>query len=483
MATLVDRDPEELRAAIADARARGDRRALETLTAGLRAALRWQPDDHQRPPSGDWWTWLLQFGRAGGKTDTGAWWINEHMTGPPCDGRAPGGHYGVIIGPTAGDAITSCVLGVSGLQAHNPGIEHVNRRDGTHVIWPSGAEARVFGCHTPDDVARLRGGAAGGVCCWWIDEAAYAPHLEDTMLTLAGGARLGKRPRGIVTSTPKATAGFKALVRMPGVIVTRASTFDNTHNSQAFRDQVRAMFRDGSAYARQELYGELLDDFEGALWTTERIGAGRVDDPGQVPQLALIAIGIDPSAWSPETGRDDGTIARGAETGIVAVGIDRQVPAELWVLRDASGRHTAEGWAAITARLAGELAEQYRAPVIVVPEVNLNGPAVLATLRLTDPTVKIHTTGGKPGVRASDGKRARAEPVSALYDTDPPRVHHVGYHPGLEAQMTSWDPTLPWSPDRIDALVWAVYALAPWKAQGGGTAYDVIASMRSPARR
>ncbi len=479
MESLIDREPDEIRAAIAEARARGDMRTITKISAGLRAALVWKPEEHQLPPAGLWWMWVFQGGRGSGKTDAGADWFDKHMSGPPCDRRARGGHRGAVVGPTIGDAVSSCVTGVSGLQAHNPWIEKVGRTEGTFAVWPNGAEAQVFGAHFESDADRLRAG--GNRCCWWFDETAYARYLSEAIDNVALGGRLGPRPHGIATTTPKNTPAYRRLIGLPNVVTTTASTFDNPHNPLSWIEQMLNLY-EGTRLGLQELYAQLLTDYEGALWRRETIDADRLPGLDAIGHnLIRVSIGIDPSTWSPEIGVDPGTTAEGIETGIVGVAIDDQHPRpHLYVLDDESCRAAAEEWGRKAVQLYWT--RNSLAPAELVPETNAGGAMVLSTIRLIDPEVKFHYTNGKPGVRAKHGKRSRAEPVSAIYDQH--RVHHVGGgFPGLEAQMCGWDPTEPWSPDRIDALVYAVHALAPWKAQGGGTAYDVIASMRSPARR
>lgn len=385
------------------------------------------------------------------------------MNGPPCDVRVPGGHAGAVVGPTFGDGVRSCFQGPSGIRVHNPGVQKVGRKEGTFLTWPNGAEAELFGAHSEDDADRLRSG--GNKCVWWFDEFAIARHGQTAIDNIAFGARLGPDPRGLVTTTPKAVPQLRALMSHPNVVTTHATSFDNPHIARHIVEQLRVRY-EGTRLGRQELLGELLDDYMGALWHRPQIdGARRTDLAGATPEeiiealgLVRIVIGYDPSTWDPEIGDDPHTIGKGIETGIVAVGIDAQYPPHVYVLEDASVRASSEN----AASTACAVYYRWRANC-VVPERNLGG-AVLSIFRLVDPNVAIYRDrGGKPGVHASVGKRARAEPSAALYETG--RGHHVGDFPALEAQQCGWDPLENWSPDRIDALVWGIEVLAPWTSR------------------
>lgn len=436
----------------------------------------WEPQEHQLMPSGRWWMWVFRGGRGTGKTDTGAFYTNRHMEGPACDPRAPGGHHGLIVGPTHGDAVAACVDGVSGLRAHNPAIQKINRKEGTFVVWPNGAEAVILGAHTENDAERLR--AHGNVCFWWFDEAAIARYLSVAIDNVAFGGRLGPRPHGIATSTPKPTRAFRGLLKMPNVVETHASSYDNAHLPEAYQTVLQRY--EGTRLGRQEIYADLLDDYEGALWNRDMIDAHRTRETYDSPEATIealgisrIVVGIDPSTWDPDLGDDPGTIGEGLETGIVVVGIGGSDDApEVFILEDASLRSPAEEWA----QVAVDAYHRWGANSLV-PEVNLGG-MVLSTIRLVDSTVAVYRSGNRAGVRAAMGKRARAEPVAVLYEKG--RAHHVGRFSALEDQMCGWDPREPWSPDRIDALVWAVTVLAPELPRGAVSTADQLTSASLP---
>ena len=401
--------------------------------------------------------------------------------GPACSRRVPGGHKALIAGPTFGDAITTCWQHPAGLSAHNPEVRLVNRKEATVVVWPNGAEAQFVGLHTEHDAELLRARAAN-CCCFWIDEAALARHLRLAVDLIQQRARLGDKPHGIVTSTPRPSPGWKYLVGLPEVVVTRGSSYDNAFLSETHKRRLGRFV--GTRLERQEIYGELVDDYEGALWKRELIDRHRITGSAGSPQeriaalgIVRVAVGIDPSTWIPElvpTG-DEAGVGQGIETGIVVVGIDAQNPPHEYVLEDLSGRYEAIEWA----RRACDAYHAWGA-AFVVPETNAGGDMVLATIRLTDPNVTVYRAPGanRPGVRASVGKRARAEPVAMLSDQG--RWHHVGEFPALEAAMCGWDPTEPWSPDRIDAAVWSAVALNPAVAPGADVVAAQVARTRIP---
>lgn len=720
---------------------------VATLVEALRAELTWEPQDFQLPPPGDWWLWVFSGGAGCGKTDTGSWWMNEHMMGPPCSHTVPGGHKALIAGPTFADAVTTCWGPPSGIRSHNRDAQIVTRKDGTRIIWPNGAEALVAGLHTEKDADLLRARAAnaclpagtlvetsrgrvpiervrrgdrvrtrrgwrpvrwagftgvkelwhveaadgsvlvatgdhevwtelgwqrvdaldpstssiarcvmpaktspdtagiagltavtetgdedygpassgswntdrfqtgtrsttstvtrattsrrtssrsrslnitphihaiapgtwpggehpgphdqqssddatsvvgvsqraargrcavdGAVnafgpgpardgrcstehassaasssgrgrpsmpepalvrvrsvsrtgraamvfdltvadahefyadgflvhnCCWWIDEAALATHLQLALDLIQQRARLGANPHGIVTSTPRPTPGWKYMLRLPEVVQSRASSYDNKYLSDRHKARLER-FR-GTRLERQEIYGELIDEYEGALWTAESIDSHRIlDFPKDIDErlnalgIVRVGVGIDPSTWIPDMGgpdvAQDYESGEGVETGLVVAGIDRRNPPHVYVLDDLSARMAATEWA----RRAAAAFHRWHA-AWVVPETNAGGDMVLATIQLTDPTVTIYHEPGtkKAGVRAAVGKRARAEPVAALWEQG--RGHMVGEFPALEATLKQWDPTFNWSPDRLDGMVWPITALRPWKPRG-----------------
>lgn len=373
--------------------------------------------------------WLLLAGRGFGKTRSGSEWLNEQAM------KYPGTEWAAVA-PTFGQARDVCVEGPSGLlKTALPGEITRYVRSLGHLHYANGSRVYSLGA---EDADRLRGYNLAGA---WAEELAAWQYEATWWEGLVPAVRDPKGPAQIVvTTTPKPRALLKSLLgRDDGSVrIVRGSTFDNAANlSPAALAELKARY-EGTRIGRQELEGELLDDIEGALWTWELIESARV---GEVPERLLrVAVGVDPAVTSSSTSD---------ETGIVVAAKTGEGPtAEYWVLDDRSGRYTPSQWATIAAAVYGQHSADR-----VVAEVNNGGDLVESTLRQVDPSLPVTK------VHASRGKQIRAEPVAALYEQG--RVHHVGAFPQLEDQMTSWDPTDPKakSPDRVDALVWAITEL------------------------
>jgi phage terminase large subunit-like protein len=409
------------------------------LAAQDRADQRvWVPMPHQIPPEpGDWRVWLLEGGRGSGKTDGAAHYVNAHANGPPCIPGFTGGHRISIIAPTLGDALDACVNGPSGLKAHHADVRSVQKTGGNYVVWPNGVEGKVFGASTPDDVERLRAG--GNRCLVWAEELAAWRHLDEAWNHMRFGLRLGPRPHVVVSSTPKPRRKYVAIRSDPQTIRTGASTAANPH----LAEDVRADFfktYGGTRLGRQELDAELLEDVPGALWTLAML-----EDRRPAPDLTRVVVAVDPAATSSEDAD---------ETGIVVAGLG--VDGRGYVLADRSCRLSPDGWA----RRAMAAYDDHAAD-LVVAEVNNGGEMVEHTIRTVSKTVPYKQ------IHASRGKAIRAQPVAALYEQK--RVSHVEVFPELEEQLTSWTPESGTSPDRLDALVWALTELmvgAPPPATG-----------------
>jgi phage terminase large subunit-like protein len=370
----------------------------------------------QVAPDGDWSVWMIMAGRGWGKTRTGSEWLVEEAL------NQRGDYF--VCAPTFRDMRAVCVEGArSGLLAvlNRRAVEYDWNISTTLITLSNGSKMQ---CGSADEPDRWRGyNFAGG----WGDEVA-SWRRPDTFTQLSMATRMGIRPRMVVTTTPKPTVLVKDLASRPSVHITRGRTWDNAANlSEAALEELRHTY-EGTRLGRQELEGELLLDTPGALWTDVMIGDARVEVP---PDMDRIVVAIDPAVTSGE---------ESDLTGIVVVGKCRD---QFYVLEDSSGRHTPDGWA----RVAVGLADKYQADRVVA-EVNNGGDLVERVMREVDRDIAYRA------VRASRGKRVRAEPVAALYEQG--RVHHVGYFPDLEAQLCDWTPDSPVSPDRMDALVWAV---------------------------
>ncbi len=396
---------------------------------------------NQRPPLGDWLVHLILAGRGFGKTRSGAEWAKQQAIQLP-------GSRGALIAATWADGRDTMVEGESGLLAVLPpsalrggsAATAWNRSLG-EVYLANGSRLKVF---TSEKPGRLRGPqhhyAWGDEPAEWQD-APDGTAKDTTWSNLMFGLRLGPHPRVVLTGTPKPVQLVKELLfvkgdrrqgRRPDVHLTTGSTYDNLDNlAPTFREQILAQY-EGTRIGRQELQAELLEDVEGALWQLTRIEELRV---ASAPELVRVVVAIDPAVTS---GEDSD------ETGIVVAA--RGLDGHGYVLADRSGRFTPKGWAE-RAVLALDDHKGDR----VVAEANNGGDMVEATLRTVRATVPFLK------VTATRGKRIRAEPIAALYEQG--RVHHVGSFDQLEDQMCSWLPDSGESPDRMDALVWALSEL------------------------
>lgn len=394
----------------------------------------WARDD-QLPPTGaqgggDWTIWLVVGGRGAGKTRTGAEWVRGLAQGMPPFAPEPVERI-ALVGETIADAREVMVEGVSGVLAVHPRHERptwipTRRR----LEWPNGAVAQVFSAEDPEALRGPQFGAA------WCDELCKWRHAEETWDMLQFGLRLGRQPRELVTTTPRPVPLFRKLLADPRAAVTRAATRANAWNlAPAFLDTVVGKYA-GTRLGRQELDGELIAERADALWTRDMIDTARAD---AAPPLTRIVVAVDPPATS---GR------RADACGLVAAGVD--ACGQYWVIEDATiERARPAEWAA----RALALYHRHRADALVV-EVNQGGEMAAAVIAGVDASVPVTP------VRATRGKYLRAEPVAALYEQG--RVRHAAAFPALEDEMADFGPgglSSGRSPDRLDALVWAITAL------------------------
>jgi predicted phage terminase large subunit-like protein len=397
------------------------------------AAHQWHPMPHQVPPEGNWRLWMLLGGRGSGKTDALAYYVDQHVKQPPCDPRLRGGHRVGIVAPTLGDAENACINGPSGLKAHNPAVRMVQRPGGAHVYWPGNAEALLFSTDDARSVDRLRAG--GNRCLDWWEEFAAWPLLEDAYDNAVFGLRIGEHPHAVASTTPKNRKKLRDLIADPDTALRRATTDDNPHLSENFRKWVYSKFG-GTERGRQELGGELIEDVAGALWKRARLDKHRTKEH---PDLARAVVAVDPSGGHAE---------RNDEQGIVVAG--RGVDGRGYVLADRSCKLSPDGWG----RRAVQAYLDYDADRVIY-EKNFGGEMVEAVIRTAASAMGV--TVPTKAVHASRGKAVRAEPVSALDEQG--RISHVGAFPDLEDELCTWTPDSGESPNRLDALVWALTEL------------------------
>jgi phage terminase large subunit-like protein len=387
----------------------------------------WARDD-QLPPTDDAWrTWLILGGRGAGKTRAGAEWVRAQALGIAPFATAPVARI-ALVGETYHDARSVMVEGISGLLAihadHERPTYYASRNE---LIWPNGSIAQLFSAEDPDSMRGPQFGAA------WCDEIAKWRRAQDAWDMLQFALRLGELPRSVVTTTPRANPVLKAMMVDETVAVSRARTQDNAANlAGSFLAEMERRYA-GTELGRQELDGELIDELKGSLWQRSWIDDKRCH---ALPELRRIVVGVDPPVTTGE---------KADACGIVVAGLGGDGNA--YVLADKTVQGLAPNeWA----RAALEAYHEYDADRIVA-EVNQGGDLVETVLRQIEPDVPITK------VRATRGKWLRAEPVAALYAEG--RVAHVGVLAELEAEMMAFGNdgrAAGQSPDRLDALVWAV---------------------------
>ncbi len=406
----------------------------DALLHGLRSstdlnqyALNWahQARPHQTPEFDDWLIWLLLGGRGSGKTRTGAEWIREQVA-----------HHGksriALVAPTINDAREVMLEGESGLlhigyPSERPTFSVSRRR----LDWPNGAVGHIFTAEDPDGLRGPQFDAA------WADEFCAWAYPEQALSNLRLALRLGEAPQLVITTTPRPIAALKALMQTKGLLISRGSTADNADNlAPSFLSSMEDAYG-GTQLGRQELGGEYIEDHPGALWTRDMLARAFSETR---PDCDKIILAIDPPVTSGPHSDACGLIMAGR------AGQGRE--ARAFILQDGTvqGR-SPEGWA----KAAISLARAWQADYILA-ETNQGGELVSSILRAVDPAVPIRS------VHASRSKQARAEPVALLYEQG--RVRHCGYFTALEDELAAMGTqALNHSPDRADALVWAVREL------------------------
>ena len=372
----------------------------------------------QLPPDWEWFCWLLLTGRGFGKTRTGAEWVI---------GRARNGpfHPIALIAETKADARDVMVeAGESSILRCSPPwfmpeYEPSKRR----VTWPNGMYGTVYSGDAPD---QLRGPQHGSA---WVDELAKFQYPGETWDNMEFGLRLGERPQVVVTTTPRPIKVLKQLLAEATTALTTGSTYENLHHlAPMFIRRILEKY-EGTYLGRQELHGQMLADREGALWRRTDIDDARVTI---CPRLTRIVIGVDPPGGA-------------TECGIVAAGkVNIAGRDHVYVLEDRSLQASPDKWASeVVVAYFHNMADR------IIAESNFGGDMVENTIRMVNRNVPVSL------IRASRGKQARAEPVAALYEQG--RVHHLGQMALLEDELCTWVPDEGMaSPNRLDALVWAV---------------------------
>ena len=384
--------------------------------------------DKQLQPKIPHYIWLILAGRGWGKTRTGAQDIALYALRNKNVNCA-------VVAPTAGDLRRVCFGGQSGLLSIIPKDCYLNSKSQkgysssvSEIRLFNGSKITGYAAQEPD---RLRGPQFHRA---WCDELA-AWRYPEAFDQLMFGLRLGENPQCVITTTPKPTKIIKELIERDDVQVTSGSTFENEEN---LAESALTMLRDkyeGTTLGRQELYAEVIETIDGALWNQEMIERTRISKDTD-KELSKIIVAIDPAVTSNKNSD---------ETGIIVVGKDYSN--NFYVLEDCSGRHSAEKWGTIAVNLYHDWDANY-----IVAETNNGGDLVERLIRNIDTRVPFRS------VRATRGKILRAEPISSLYEQN--RVKHLGVFPELEQQMCSYTGETNTSPDRLDALVWGLTELS-----------------------
>lgn len=377
----------------------------------------------QKPPHGDWLVWFMLAGRGGGKNWGGARWVIKRAK----EEKGPIG----LVGETSADVRDvmvekgpSSILNLSPPD-FVPKYEPSKRR----LTWPNGVTATTYSGDEPD---QLRGPEHQTI---WGDEIAKWKRGEECWDNVMMGLRYGKDPRACLTSTPRPTALVKALVDDPTTVIARWSSYDNLDNvAPTFKQYILDKY-EGTRLGRQELHAEILTDTPGALWTTTQLEGVRLNENPDPGTLKRVVIGVDP--------------AGGGESEIGIIVAAKRTDAKYVVLQDYSLHGSPNTW-------AKEVQKAYTDHIAdkIVAERNYGGDMVESTMRTVAPDLPVDM------VSATRGKKIRAEPIAALYEQG--KVFHAPGLSELEDQQATWNPDAQGkkSPDRVDALVWALTELS-----------------------
>lgn len=398
---------------------------MAKLTTAQKAALnytwRFWARPNQIAPDGEWATCLALAGRGFGKTEAGAQWVRERVE--------QGARSIALVAETQKDLEEVMVPRL--VNIHPPQERPTVRFRPVRMIWPNGAQALGYNGTEPD---QLRGPEFDTA---WVDELAKYRYARETWDMLQFTMRAGDDPRVFVTTTPRPIPVIREIAADPKTVILRGSTFDNADNLPAqFLDRLRERY-EGTRLGRQELFAEILDDLPGALFSRANIDQHRAQ---AAPEMQRIVVAVDPSGTA---GASDG----GDSIGIVVAG--KGIDGRAYVLADRTCKLSPDGWG----KRAVAAYHEFRADRIVA-ERNFGGAMVEHVIRTVDRRVSYKE------VTASRGKVARAEPVAALYEQG--RVSHIGPLPDLEDQLCLIGPdgyAGEGSPDRADALVWALSEL------------------------
>jgi len=396
-----------------------------------------RPD--QLPPPEPWSIWMQKSGRGSGKTRSGAEWFNR---------QAKHTKYLGLFGPTADDIRDVMIEGESGILACGPNKDRPEYFPSKkRLVYPNGAIATIRSAEEPE---RMRGPQYGK---GWADEVGAWQYGRQAFDMVMFGLRLGINPQLAITTTPPSIRTrkvnihankklLKDIIALPGTVVTHASSHDNPYLPAVYFETLIRPY-EGTVIGRAEIYAEIVEDVEGALWKQATIDEHRLD---VLPQFSRIVIGVDPSGSADEEASEVGIVACGVTSELAPGATSRKEENHYFVLEDLSGHYTPEEWA----RRVVYAYAKWQADVVVA-ETNYGGNMVVANIRAVDSEINVQAK------TAATSKHIRAEPIANLYTQG--RVHHFGIHEQLEDQMCTWVPGEK-SPDRLDAMVWAMRELS-----------------------
>lgn len=399
---------------------------LASLSAERRRSIRYDwtkvfARPKQLPPPGDWLAWLILSGRGWGKTRTGAETVRHWVE--------TGAKRIALVGRTGPDVRNTMIEGESGILAMSPPWDVPEYMPGLkRLIWRTGAVAQ---CYSGDEPDQLRGPQAEKA---WVDEPAHWKRAQKSLDNLFFGLRLGDNPQCIATTTPLPTTAITGLAAKPTTVITKGSSYENRANVTELYYQQNIAPYEGTRIGRQEIYGDILDDVPGALWTRARLDENRV---GAAPDLVRIVIAVDPAVTSNE---------ESDETGIIVAG--KGVDGHAYILADLTCRLPPPAWADRV-----DIAYNFWRANSVIGEVNNGGDLVKHNVWSVNPNIPFRS------VHASRSKYVRAEPVATMDERG--MIHHCGKLDELEDQMCVFTPEggFSTSPDRVDARVWAIWDL------------------------
>lgn len=422
--------------------------------------ISWEPSQPtgEARAAGTWTVFCYLAGRGSGKTRSASEWLDEQAR------MSPRGAQVLVAGRTPSDVDSFMLNGPGGLLTNHPDIIYIPSK--RRLIWPNGVVGIIRSGANPEEFRGFSGEIA------WLDEFAAWDFSEECWSNLILSLR-ERRPRVFISTTPRPIKILKHIMKMPKTINVVASTLENKANlADIFIETVVEPMM-STRLGRQELSAEILDKIDGALWEFETIDSKRLPESDALPDLVRVVVAVDPQ----------GTKKDGAMTGVVVAGIS--IDGHVYVLADGSINGRPSEWATRAISL-------YRTHMAdkIIAEKNFGGDMVLDTIRQIDPKINAAL------VNASRGKIQRAEPIHALYEKG--MVHHHGFFPQLEDEMISFVPggvklrerteegmVTMQSPNRLDALVWAITALTektdepPTKATWGRRRHKGMATRRN----